>query len=311
MNASRLLSGAFAAAAIGGVTYAAGYEPRAFRLRELTVPVLPAGASPLRLLHLSDLHLVPSQQRKQQWIRRLATLEPDYVVSTGDHLAHPDAVPPVLEALGGLLERPGAFVLGSNDYYGPVVKNPGRYLLPDDGTRRLDGAALPWPALVAGLTRAGWSDLDNARTTVELGGLIVELAGTDDPHLELDDYDAIAGPPAPGTDLLIGVTHAPYLRVLDAMVLDGCRLLLAGHTHGGQLCLPGGRALVTNCDLEPERARGLSRHPAGPSAPPAGTSEESAWLHVSAGLGTSPTAPVRFACKPEASLLTLVPRPPA
>ena len=57
-------------------------------------------------------------------------------------------------------------------------------------------------------------------------------------------------------------------------------------------------ALVTNCGIERERVRGLHRHPAdGPG-----------WLHVSAGLGTSPWAPARFACRPEASLLTLTPR---
>jgi predicted MPP superfamily phosphohydrolase len=74
-------------------------------------------------------------------------------------------------------------------------------------------------------------------------------------------------------------------------------LVFAGHTHGGQLCLPGKGALVTNCDLDTARAKGLHRHPAG--------DPEGAWLHVSAGLGTSPMAPVRFCCRPEATLLTL------
>jgi predicted MPP superfamily phosphohydrolase len=74
---------------------------------------------------------------------------------------------------------------------------------------------------------------------------------------------------------------------------DGCRLILAGHTHGGQLRVPFYGALVTNCGIDRARARGLSRY-------------ENAWLHVSAGLGTSPFAPVRFSCPPEATLLTLV-----
>jgi predicted MPP superfamily phosphohydrolase len=85
--------------------------------------------------------------------------------------------------------------------------------------------------------------------------------------------------------------------VLDAFTAGGYPLVLAGHTHGGQLRVPGYGALVTNCDLEPARARGLHRHE---------SAGRGAWLHVSAGLGTSPYAPVRFCCRPEATLLTLV-----
>ena len=79
----------------------------------------------------------------------------------------------------------------------------------------------------------------------------------------------------------MGVTHAPYLRVLDQYAADGYETVLAGHTHGGQLRLPGYGALVTNCDLDTARARGLHRHPANAPEGTPGTS----WLHVSAGLG--------------------------
>jgi predicted MPP superfamily phosphohydrolase len=92
---------------------------------------------------------------------------------------------------------------------------------------------------------------------------------------------------------------------MSRFAADGYQLLLAGHTHGGQLCLPGKGALVTNCDLEPARVKGLHRHPAGAPIGRPGSS----WLHVSAGLGTSPFAPIRFCCRPEATLLTLTPRP--
>jgi predicted MPP superfamily phosphohydrolase len=283
-----------AAAAVG---YAAGVEVSAFRLRRWRVPALPADHHPMRVLHLADLHLTPWQHTKQSWLRSLAGLRPDLVVSTGDLIAHRDAVPALAAALDGLLAVPGLFVRGSNDYYAPVVKNPARYLLPDDGRRSVHGPRLPTGDLDRLLTGAGWRDLDNARSTITIADTVIDALGTDDAHLELDRYDLVSGPRTPGTDLMLGVTHAPYRRVLDAMVDDGVGLVLAGHTHGGQVCLPGGRALVTNCDLEPARARGLSHHP------PDGT----AWLHVSAGLGTSPTAPVRLFCRPEASLLTLVP----
>lgn len=295
---------ALAVAGLGaavGLGYAAGYEVHAFALRQVRVPVLPPEHPTVRLLHLSDLHLTPWQRTKQAWLSSLAGLRPDLVVSTGDLIAHRDSVPVLARSLGGLLGLPGVFVRGSNDYFAPEVKNPARYLLPDDGRRSVHGPRLPTAALDALLTDSGWLDLDNARTTVTVGASRIDVVGTDDAHLDYDRYDIVSGPRAADADLMLGVTHAPYLRVLDAMTADGADLVLAGHTHGGQLCLPGGRAIVTNCDLDAGRARGLSTHS------PDGT--RTTLLHVSAGLGTSPTAPVRFACRPEASLLTLVERP--
>jgi predicted MPP superfamily phosphohydrolase len=293
-----------ALAAIAGVGYAALYEVRAFTLRRIEIPVLPPGRRPLRVLHLSDLHMTPDQRTKQRWIRGLAALEPDLVVNTGDNLAHPDSVPVVLEALDGLLDVAGVFVPGSNDYFSPVRKNPARYLLPDDGRRVTWSPRLPWEDLRDSFRDRGWVDLTNRRASMELGGTRLAFAGVDDPHLEYDDLAAVAGPADPAADLRIAVAHAPYLRVLDAFAADGYDAIFAGHTHGGQLCLPGKGALVTNCDLDTHRAKGLHRHPVDSRPGDAG----SCWLHVSAGLGTSPHAPVRFACRPEASLITLTAR---
>lgn len=285
-----LISG-LGGAAVAGLAYSAGYEVRAFTLRQVDVPVLPRDVEPIRILHLSDLHLTPTQHKKIDWLRGLARTDPDFVVVTGDFWAHRQAMRPLLHALEPLLQRPGAFVFGSNDYYAPKLKNPARYLLRDDG-RRIHGDELAWSDLATQLVAHGWFDLTHRRTATRIGDLDVELRGVDDAHLERDDYRLIAGPPAAGVELAIGVTHAPYVRVLDAMANDGCDLVFAGHTHGGQLRIPGVGALVTNCDLDRARARGLSRH---------GRS----YLHVSAGCGTNPYTPVRFACRPEASLLTL------
>jgi predicted MPP superfamily phosphohydrolase len=280
-------------------------EVRWFALRRATLPVLPPGRDDVRVLHLSDLHLTPSQRHKQQWVRRLAELQPDLVVDTGDNLGHQRAVPYVLEALGGLLDVPGVFVLGSNDYFAPTLRNPVRYLLPDDGQRNTHTARLPTDALRAGLAGRGWLDLSNRRGTLTVNGTTFAFAGVDDPHLEYDDLAAVAGPADDSVDVRMGVTHAPYLRVLDQFAADGYETILAGHTHGGQLCLPGRGALVTNCDLDTRRAKGLHRHPAHALVGARGAS----WLHVSAGLGTSPFAPVRFCCRPEATMLTLTSRP--
>ena len=298
------LLGAGALAASGLTAYAV-CEARAYTLRRVAVPVLPHGMKPLRVLHLSDIHMTPGQTRKQDWLRSLADLRPDLVVDTGDNLAHRDAVPVVRDALGALLDVPGVFVHGSNDYFEPTLRNPLRYLLPDDGRRNTDVPQLPWPLLSQTLTGAGWLDLTNRRDSLVVGETALAFAGVDDPHLEYDRLDEVAGPADPDADLRLGIAHAPYLRVLDQSAADGYDVILAGHTHGGQVCLPGGRALTTNCDLEPARARGLHRHPADSRPGDAG----SAWMHVSAGLGTSPYARIRVACRPEATLLTLLPQP--
>jgi predicted MPP superfamily phosphohydrolase len=292
-----------AAAGAAGLAYAAGYEVRAFRLRRYDVPLLPHGARPLRVLHISDLHLRPGQQRKREWVRSLAAVEPDLVVNTGDNFGHIEAIPVILDALGPLLERPGVFVFGSNDYYSPVLKNPGGYLLGPSNRKAIDRQPdLPSGELRDALVDAGWTHLANSRAHLKIDGRELAFAGVDDPHVHRDRYEEVAGRADPGADLTIGVAHAPYRRVLDRMAADRYQLILAGHTHGGQLCVPFYGALVTNCDLDRRRARGLSRYGADANDP------DAAWLHVSAGLGTSPFAPVRFACPPEATLLNLVPQ---
>ena len=298
---TRLAAGALVAGA--ATTAYAAWEARHYVLRERTLPVLPAGARPLRVLHLTDLHMTPGQRAKQEWLAGLAGLRPDLVVDTGDNLAHRDAVPVVADALGPLLDVPGVFVHGSNDYFEPSFRNPFACLLPDTGKRHTDVPELPWRELSRTFTDAGWLDLTNTRGRVRVGDLDLAFTGVDDPHLGYDRLDEVAGPADPEADVRLGVTHAPYLRVLDAFARDGYDAVLAGHTHGGQVCLPGGRALATNCDLEPARARGVHRHPAD-SAP---GEPGSTWMHVGAGLGTSPYARIRVACRPEAVLLTLVP----
>jgi uncharacterized protein len=297
--------GAGALAGTAALAWSAGVEVRWFALRAAQLPVLPPGHAPVRVLHVSDLHLTPSQQRKLEWVRALAALEPDLVVNTGDNLADHASVPFVLSAFGELLDVPGVFVFGSNDYFAPSLRNPVRYLLPDDGQRNTHTPKLPYGDLRDGFERRGWTGLTNRRETVVVKGTTIAFAGVDDPHLGYDDLAAVAGPADASADVRLGVTHAPYLRVLDQFAGDGYDAIFAGHTHGGQLRLPFAGALVTNCDLDTRRASGLHRHPADAEPGTPG----SAWLHVSAGLGTSPFAPVRFCCRPEATLLTLTPRP--
>ena len=309
MSLSRAALCTTAALAAGGLAYASLIERNAFTLRRASVPVLPRGAASLRVLHVSDFHLVPRQARKIEWIRGLAALEPDLVVNTGDNLADLHAVPAVLRALEPLLAFPGVFVMGSNDYFAPSFKNPALYLTK---AHARSSASIPLPTtdLTEAFIRAGWADLTNARAALSVGGQAVEFVGVDDAHLNYDRYAEVAGAPDPSAALTVGVTHAPYRRVLDSMTADGAGLVIAGHTHGGQLCLPFYGTLVTNCDLDRGRARGVSRWwPGAGDSPSSEAPAGAAWLEVSAGLGTSPYAPVRFACRPEATLLTLTAGP--
>jgi predicted MPP superfamily phosphohydrolase len=284
----------------GCLAYAGLYEVNAFRLRRVTVPLLPEGARPIRILHVSDLHMTPYARARQRWLSGLGALEPDLVINTGDNLAHQESVPVVLDSLGHLLDRPGVYVWGANDYYPPKFRNPLRYLLGPSRSKRLPERMLPWQDLGRSFKEAGWIDLTHTRAALEIKDVRIGFRGTDDAHIDQDRYADVAGPiDRDEIDLAIGVTHAPYRRVLDAMTIDGHDLIIAGHTHGGQVCVPIYGALVTNCDLDTRRAKGLSQHSAD---------SRTAWLHVSAGVGTSPYAPIRFACPPEATLLTLTSR---
>ncbi|GAA2656578.1 MULTISPECIES: metallophosphoesterase [Nonomuraea] len=281
---------------VAGLGYASVIERNSFRLRRFDVPVLERGQRPVRILHLSDLHLTPGRRMLVNWVRSLGSLEPDLVVNTGDSIAHVDAVPALLHALEPLLSRPGLFVYGSNDLYAPKPKNPVRYLWrTSKGERRQHVPSLPWRELGEGMAAEGWLDMNNTTARVKVGDLDIAVAGIHDSHIDRDRYDLVAGPAPRDADLRLGVMHSPEPRNMSRFAADGYQLLLAGHTHGGQLCIPFYGALVTNCGIDKARVKGLHRH-------------ESAWLHVSAGLGTSPYAPARFACFPEASLLTLVPR---
>jgi predicted MPP superfamily phosphohydrolase len=266
-----------------------------YQLREVHLPILPKGSPTLRILHFSDLHLTPNRKREISIIRSWVDLGPDLVISTGDFLGHRDAIQPALYALDPLLEFPGLYVFGSNDYYGPRLKNPLSYLKKDDGTRKL-GSRLNTAEFDNRLQSRGWKNLNSSKIEISIKGFKIEARGTDDAHLRLDNYSLVAGKRNPKVDLSIGITHAPYKRVLDAMANDRLDLVFAGHTHGGQVRVPwfgGTRSLTTNCDLPNWRSRGLTKL------------NNSSLLHVSAGLGQSKFAPFRIFCPSEATIFTL------
>lgn len=277
--------------ALGGLGYCLA-EARAYTLREISVPG-PTAAAGMRVLHISDLHLAPWDTDRIRWVSSLEKHQADLIIASGDFMAHERAVPLVARALESLLTTPGVFVLGSNDFYAPKFKNPFAYL--GRNNSRVLGTPLPTQDLQALLSSGGWLNLDNARGHLRVRNVEIEFRGTADAHINLDDYSRVAGPWSEHSQLRIAVTHAPYARVLSAMTSDSPDMVLAGHTHGGQITIPFVSALTTNCDLPVKQARGLSWL----SAP-----EKSVPLHVSAGVGTSPIFPVRLGCRPEATLIT-------
>lgn len=296
----RLAKGVGVLAGLGAGCFAWGLaEAAMFTVRHVTLPVLPSGGRDLRVLHVSDFHLTTRQHLKLDFIRKLSALEPDVLVNTGDNIAEADAIFPLMAAMNKLRFVPGVFVFGSNDYYAPQPKNPLAYVTRGRSYVKGEPDRLPTEELRERMEGVGWLDLTHRRATIDVAGYRLAFRGTDDAHLDRDDYSQVAGPADADADLNIGVTHAPYLRLLDAMTSDGMDLIMAGHTHGGQVCVPGHGALVTNCDLDTARVKGLTRHTAG---------GRTANLHVSAGVGTSPYAPYRFACRPEVTLLTLTSR---
>ncbi len=289
-----------AAAAVWGI----GIERYLFTVREVTAPALPAGSAPIRILHLSDAHMAPWQHRKQDWLASLAELKPDLIVNTGDNLGHLDGLAGIRRAFDPLAGIPGVFVHGSNDVTAPSPRNPLRYFLGPSKKHHE-----PTPLDTAAMDRyftdeLGWTDLNNSAARLTVAGTVVDAFGVNDAHRDWDRLDVLPdaigalGPRDASTPLL-GVTHAPYQRVLNGFTALGADAILGGHTHGGQVCLPGYGALVANCDIPLKQAKGLSTWSHGGRTVP---------LNVSAGCGHSIYAPVRFACRPEATLLTLTAR---
>ncbi len=298
----RSVVGGLVAVGAGLFAYASLVERNLFGVRHESIDVLEPGSPNIRVLHLSDIHLAPWQRRKIEWIRGLAEIRPDLIVVTGDSLGHRGAVPALEQALAAFAGLPGVFVHGSNDYFAPRLPNPFTYLVrpsePDRAGEKLDTDGLD--AVYASL---GWLDLNNVSSRLSVNDSTILFTGTDDPHLDLDRLDLVArslddalGSSLEPISVIVGVTHAPYRRVLDSLTTLGADVIFAGHTHGGQVCVPGFGALTTNSDLPLSLARGLAVWK---------RFDRSAFLNVSAGIGTSIFAPVRFACPPEAVLVTL------
>jgi hypothetical protein len=265
-------------------------ERRRYRLVRHRLDILPATAlGPLTVLHLSDLHFVRRDRGKAAFLANLPAA--DVTVVTGDFLAEPEAVETTVAAVHEVRGRLASwFVLGSNDYF---VPRPLNYLAYFRGKRKPRRAERGRAAdLVSQLRADGWDDLTNVRRDVDINGVPMELLGLDDAHIAW--HDLRVAPRRSPDRFGFAVMHSPDSAPETAAL--GYDFMVAGHTHGGQVCLPGVGALVTNCSLPARLVSGMIR-------------VGDAVVSVSPGLGTSKYAPFRFFCRPEATLLELHPRP--
>ena len=277
------------AAGVLCVAYGIFVEHHWYRVRRYRLDILPADAAPLSVLHVSDLHFVRRDRKLRSF---LASLPPcDVAVATGDLIGEPEAVEDVVAALDEVRGRLASyFVLGSNDYYRPRPVNPLRYFQRHrPGKRRLVRRSRAGE-LVQQLEANGWVHLKNVHGEQALGSLEVEVTGMDDPHIHLADLRVAT---RRRRDLFgLAVVHSPDPS--PELAALGWDLILAGHTHGGQVRMPLIGTLVTNSYMPRGLASGVARM-------------GGATLHTSPGLGTSKFAPFRFLCPPEAAILELRP----
>jgi predicted MPP superfamily phosphohydrolase len=275
---------------VGGavcVAYGVLVEHEWYRSTRWRLRILPPDAEPLALLHLSDLHFTHRDRKKRAFLSKLD--RPDVTVITGDFLAEREGVEMAVEAVRPLRGRFASYVvLGSNDYFVPRMINPLDYVF--RFRPRTRAKRNRWRDLVAQLEADGWTFLRNQKADFRQNGTRFEVVGLDDPHINWQDLrTAIRERP---DDVGLAVVHSP--DPAPELAALGYRLILAGHTHGGQVRMPFVGALISNGSTPPRLAMGLSR--LGP-----------AFLHVSPGLGTSKYAPFRFLCRPEATYIDLLP----
>jgi hypothetical protein len=288
----RLLASA-AALGAGGLAYAL-VEARSYRVRRHRLPVR-AGAPGLTVLHVSDTHLKERDRTKTRWLRglpeRLGDV-PDLVIATGDLVEDPTGIDPLVDALSELPSRWGKwYVLGSHDYFHSTFPGFVKYFTGNRAVTRAKPADTP--RLERGLEATGWKALTNRTEVIETPGGRIRLTGVDDPYIHREETGHLGR--SDGDALAIGLMHAP--EVVSEYALHGYDLMLAGHTHGGQVRVPFTGAVVTNSTLPCALAAGPTR-------------VGSSWLHVSPGLAQGKFAPIRFNCRPEVTLLTLQPSRP-
>lgn len=241
----------------------------AIRLTEETFwfPDLPAAFDGFRLLLLTDLHLDGLDGLTEAIIAQVRDLEADSCLIGGDiRMEVYGAIAPAVRQLRRLL----AHIRARHGIYGVLGNHDCIEMVPD-------------------FEEAGMLMLINDSWALEVGGEKLWLVGVDDPHYYKLDDAAMAFRQVPAAGFKIFLAHSPEAYAAAAKYHP--RLYLCGHTHGGQVCLPGRRPLFTNCKAPRYMATGRWRY-------------QGMWGYTSRGAGSS-GVPLRFNCPGEITLLTL------
>lgn len=234
---------------------------------DMVLPGLPPAFDGYTILHMSDLHADGPLDLPGPIGRALDGIEVDLCALTGDYRyrlrgTHDEAAQPMAEILAHVRARDGIVgVLGNHD-----LGN-----------------------MVGPLREIGVDVMINEHRTLRRGGDEIRLIGLDDIHAYQPAHEAAQILDAMPDGFRILLLHSPEL--LDEAAAAGVKLYLAGHTHGGQICLPGGRPMLTNIKTGRQYARGAWRH---------GDMQG----YTTTGVGVS-VLPLRYWCPPEVALITL------
>jgi len=282
LGASALLTGLAAA------VYATRVEPRRYRLERLTVTAGGASpsAQPLKILHISDLHLCYPESDKIDFLRQITDEEFDLIALTGDIIENYTGLP-YLRSILSRKPRLGAYaVLGNHDYYAYSMfhKTVGRIIRRFRHPRQRRNVQ----PLIEALEQAGFTVLRNSAVRHGQEGL--HVLGVDYPTLHPELMQELVADAEAG-DYIVALFHMPIH--LDNIVRTGAHLALGGHTHGGQIRIPGLGAIITDADLPRREASGLFMR-------------QDTAFHISRGLGADPRSNIRFNCPPAATVLEVV-----
>ena len=236
-----------------------------------------------RILHLSDLHLARPESDKIEFIRKITDADFDLVVLTGDVFEDHSGLE-YAERLLSRRPRLGAYaVLGNHDYYDYTMFNKvvGRMIR----RFRHPKEKRDITPFVEALQNGGFDVLRNESRCLKEHGL--HIVGIDYPGIDEYELQRLAAQ-APEHHLKLCLFHMP--KKLHHITNARMHLALGGHTHGGQVRIPGVGPLITDSELGRHEASGLIRK--GETA-----------FHISRGLGADPRSNIRFFCPPAATII--------